>query len=238
MNLSRFGSGLMWTIWPSATACQQPNSNIGRAGRGVPLIIYLRLDGGNWSSVATTKRWLIKGCLFRNQNLLLDRLLHLVPIISSSSPSHMLNSARMWELHHIRMHVFLWCTVHLWVCVCVRARECVFNTLCYIMLLFKNECRFVFFAPQLIFYIPANFHPFTFALYLQPNVSTRSCLRWRFSHCLSSLTRKRSGFPRNNNGLCCGFNSCFSLSPKKNLAVWGGTSCFVLASLLLQDLNH
>lgn len=115
MNLSRFGSVLICTIRPSATACQQPNSNSGRAA-GVPLIIYLPLDGGNWSSVATTKRWLIKGCLFRNQNLLLDRLLHLVPIISSRSPSHMLNSARMWELHHIRMHVF--CNV-LYICVCV-----------------------------------------------------------------------------------------------------------------------
>lgn len=115
MNLSRFGSGLICSIRPSATACQQLNSNSGRAA-GVPLIIYLPLDGGNWSSVATTKRWLIKGCLFRNQNLLLDRLLHLVPIISSRSPSHMLNSARMWELHHIRMHVF--CNV-LYICVCV-----------------------------------------------------------------------------------------------------------------------
>lgn len=122
MNLSRFGSGLMCTTRPSVTACQQPKSNSGRTA-GVPLIIYLRLDGGNWSSVTAMKQWLIKGCLFRNQNLLLDRLLHLVPIISSSSPSHMLNSALMWELHHIIIHVFLWCTVHLW--VCVRACVCV-----------------------------------------------------------------------------------------------------------------
>lgn len=140
MNLSRFGSGLMCTIRPSETACQQPNGNGG--AEGVPLIIYLRLDGGNWSSVATKKRWLIKGCLFRNQNLLLDRLLHLVPIISSSSPSHILNSARMWELHHIRMHVFLF-PVHICGCVCV----CAFHTICYIMLLLKNDCHFAFIAP-------------------------------------------------------------------------------------------
>lgn len=105
----------MWTIRPWAMGCQQPSGYSGRAA-GVPLIIYLRFDGGNRSSVATTKQWLIKACLFRNQNLLLNRLLHLVPIISSSSPSHMLNSTHMWVLHHIRMRVFLWCAVHL----CVR----------------------------------------------------------------------------------------------------------------------
>lgn len=162
MNLSLFGSGLMWTIRLSATACQQPNSNSGRAA-GVPLIIYLRFDEGNRSSVATTKRWLIKACLFRNQNLLPDRLLHLVPIISSSSPSHMLNSTHMWVLHHIRMRVFLWCTVHLWACACV------FGTLCYIMLLSKHECGSAFITPLLISYasnISACFHPLTFALYL------------------------------------------------------------------------
>lgn len=112
----------MWTIRPWATACQQPNGYSGRAA-GVPLIIYLHFDGGNRSSVATTKRWLIKACLFRNQNLLLNSLLHLVPIISSSSPSHMLNSTHMWVLHHIRMRVFSWCTVHLWTCVCVCVRH-------------------------------------------------------------------------------------------------------------------
>lgn len=167
MDLSRFGSGLMCTIRSSATACQQPNGNSGRAA-GVPLIIYLRFDGGNWSSVATTKQWLIKGCLFRNQNLLLDRLLHLEPIISSSSPSHMLNSARMWELHHIRMHVFLWCTVQLWVCVwaCVqhallhhvvfekRASFCIYRSIVD----FVHLCAFPSFDPCPFIYIQLSAH--------------------------------------------------------------------------------
>lgn len=222
----------MWTIRPSATACQQPNGNSGRAA-GVPLIIYLCFNGGNRSSVATTKRWLIKACLFRNQNLLLDRLLHLVPIISSSSPSHMLNSTHMWELHHIRMHVFLWCTVHR---VCVRhplLHHAAFKTRASLCI-YRRVTDFARWPTSLR--VSSILWPLPF---IHIKMSARD-LAWveNFSVGLRRMTRIRSGFQRNNNGLHCGFNSCFPLSPKKNPAVRGGTSCFILAPLLLKDLNH
>lgn len=60
--------------------------------------------------------WVIKACLFRNQNWLLDRALHLVVIISSGSPSHTLNSIHMWELHHFSVVALYVCVV---LCTCV-----------------------------------------------------------------------------------------------------------------------
>lgn len=74
------------------------------------LIIYLCFDGGNRSSITTVELWVIKACLFRNQNLLLDRPLHLVAIILFSSPSHMLNSTHVCVfvfVHHVLLHSFI-----------------------------------------------------------------------------------------------------------------------------------
>lgn len=143
----------------------------------------------------------------------------------------MLNSTRMWVLHHIRMRVFLWCAVHLWACV--------FGTLCYIMLLSKDECRSVFTA----WFRTSATSPRVSTLWPLPFLDIKMSARglaWAedFSIGLRRVTRMRSGFQRNNNGLYCGSNSCFPLSPKKTLAIQGGTSCFVLTLPLLTDLNH
>ena len=105
---------------PLWKACQEQNGNGGTL-RGCAWLFICASTGGNRSSVTTMKLWVIKACLFRNQNLPLDRPLHLVAIISFSSPSHMLNSTHMWELHHNSVCM----------CVCV----CVFYMPCYMVLL-------------------------------------------------------------------------------------------------------
>lgn len=71
------------------------------------LIIYLCFNRGNRSSVTTMRLWVIKACLFRNQNLLLDSALHLVAIISFSSPIQALNLSHMRENVQHCMCVFM-----------------------------------------------------------------------------------------------------------------------------------
>lgn len=119
--------------------------------------------------------------------------------------------------------------------------SCVCGTLCHIMLLSKHEHRLVFITPWLISH--AGQHLCAVPSSDLCPLSTSKCQRAilpgsRIFPLACRMTRIRSGFQRNNNGLHCGFNSCFPLSPKKNRAVRGGTSCFILAPLLLKDLNH
>lgn len=129
MNIALLPFKLIRTMRPSRQHAK--NKTVGveqREGWGEGALDYLfvfkqqrgrRFWGGGWSSISTPKLWVIKGCLFRNQNLLLDGPLHLVPITSLGAPlSHMLNSTHVWELHHITAHVFVpWCAALVLVCV-------------------------------------------------------------------------------------------------------------------------
>lgn len=77
----------------------------------------------------------------------------------------MLNSARMWELHHIRMHVLFFFVMNgTSVCVCVEHTLALLHHAA-----FEKPVSFCIYRSAVDFLHPCAFP--SFALYLHPNVS-------------------------------------------------------------------